>query len=229
MSLPTLLKLRSRLPWGFCHSWCIHCQCASARWRKTAGNLKETRTLKRALELAINIEMGNQNQLKFFGTPAHAVSNQLANTSINKSWNNPRTTTNNFRPAICPNCGYSWSPNRRPKCPARGKICKNCGITYQFAKICPKPKKLIKPKHRVNNVNDASSEAATVGTSATVEEVNQIDSMLQKHNIYDVSSYSDYDDLDDNCVAVSTNDNSLREVETVNLLQVQFGNIKTKH
>ena len=172
--------------------------------------------------------MANQNQLKIFGNPAHAVSDQLANTSINKPWNNPRTTTNNFRPVICPNCGYSWSPNRRPNCPARGTICKNCGDTYQFAKIRPKPKKPITPKQRVNNVNDASSEAATVGTSATVHEVNQIDSMLQKHNIHDVSYYSDYDDLDDNCVAVITNDNSLREVETDNLLQVQFGNIETK-
>ena len=47
--------------------------------------LKETRTAKKALELAINIEMGNQSQLKISGTEVYTVSNQIANTSIKTS------------------------------------------------------------------------------------------------------------------------------------------------
>ena len=42
----------------------------------------------------------------------------------------------------------------------------------------------MKPKPRVNNVDDTSFEAASIGTSATVgEHVNQIDAMILKHSI----------------------------------------------
>ena len=47
----------------------------------------------------------------------------------------------------------------------------------------------LKPKPRVNNVEDVSSEAARVGTSATAEEqVKEIDYMLKKHNIFDANA-----------------------------------------
>ena len=70
-------------------------------------------------------------------------------------------------------------------CPARGKNCKNFGIANQFAKVCRKPKHQIKPKPRVNNVDDINSEAAKVGPSASVgEQANNIDTLLQKHSIY---------------------------------------------
>ena len=193
--------------------------------------LKGTRTPNKALELAINIEMGIHNQLKISGTSANTLSNQLAipsNNSVQKSWNYPTTTTKIFKPSICSNCGYTWSPSHRQNCPARGKVCKNCGINNQSTKVCRKPKNPIKSKPRVNIVGDVPSEAATVGTSATVEDqVNQVDSMLQKHNIYDANCGSDYDNLDNNCVAVIANDENLREVEPVNL-QMQFGNLETK-
>ena len=60
--------------------------------------LKETRTAKKALELAINIEVGIQNQFKISGKGAYTVSNQIANPSINSiqnSWNRTKSTTNN--------------------------------------------------------------------------------------------------------------------------------------
>ena len=64
-----------------------------------------------------------------------------------------------------------------------------------------------------------------MGTYATVEEhIIQIDSKLKKHNYYDANYDSNYDNLDDNCVAVITDDNHLREVEPVNM-QMQIGNI----
>ena len=58
--------------------------------------MKETMTAKKTLELAINIEMGMQNQLKISGTAVYTVSNQKANASINRiqnSWNRPKSTT----------------------------------------------------------------------------------------------------------------------------------------
>ena len=70
--------------------------------------LRETRTPNKALEIAINFERGIQSQLKISGAPTYTVSVQLANPTINsfqKTWNNPRTITNNFKPAICLNFG----------------------------------------------------------------------------------------------------------------------------
>ena len=51
------------------------------------GLPKETRTAKKALEMAINTEMSIQNQLKISGTAAYTASNQAANTSINSVQN----------------------------------------------------------------------------------------------------------------------------------------------
>ena len=47
-------------------------------------------------------------------------------------------------------------------------------------------KQQLKPKPKVDNVDDTISEAATIGTSATaVEQVNQSDKMFQNHGIRD--------------------------------------------
>ena len=40
--------------------------------------LKETRTAKKALEVAMNIEMGIQNQLKISGTPTPTTTNEIS-------------------------------------------------------------------------------------------------------------------------------------------------------
>ena len=154
--------------------------------------LKETRTAKKALEVAMNIEMGIQNQLKISGTTAQTSTNGITSTTVNNvqgSWNRSRPSTNQFvKPTICPNCGYGWSASHRQNCPARGKNCKNCVIVNHFAKVFRKPKSPYKPKHRVNNVDDSVSEAATVGTSTTAaEQVNNIDRLLKQQRIYDAN------------------------------------------
>ena len=76
----------------------------------------------------------------------------------------------------------------------------------------------MKPKPRVNYVEDISSEVATIGTNTTIDEqVNQIDNMLKKHNIYGATYYSYFDELEDNCVAVITNDQTQIEIEQVSV------------
>ena len=194
--------------------------------------LKETRTAKKALEFAMDIEMGIQNQLKISGASVHPTTNEITSASVNNvpgSWNRSRPSTSQFvKPTICPNCGYGWSAAHRQNCPARGKNCKNCGIANHLAKVCRKPKHPYKPKPRVNNVDDSISEAAMVGTSATVtEQVNHIDRLLQKQGIYDANYDSDYDDYDGNYVAAISINSDTREVEPVNL-DVCIGNTKTK-
>ena len=193
--------------------------------------LKETRTAKKALEIAMNIEMGIQNQLTKSGTSGQTATNEIMSASVNNvqgSWNRSRPSTNQFvKPTTCLNCGYGWSTSQRQNCPARGKTCKNCGIANHFAKVCRKPKHPYKPKPRVNNVDDSVSEAATVGTSATAaEQVNNIDKLLQKQDIYDANYDSDYDDYDDNCVATISIKCDTREVEPMNL-DICVGNTKT--
>ena len=194
--------------------------------------LKETRTAKKALEIAMNIEMGIKNQLKMSGTSAQTATNEIISASVNNlkgSWNRSRPSTNQFvKPTSCPNCGYGWSASHRQNRPARGKTCKNCSIANHFAKVCRKPKHPYKPKPRVNNVDDSVSEATTVGTSATAaEQVNNIDRLLQKQGIYDANCDSDYDDYDDNCVATISIKSDTRKVEPVNL-DICVGNTKTK-
>ena len=165
--------------------------------------LMETTTAKKALEVAMNIKIGKQNQLKISGTSAQTTTNEITSASVNNvqgSLNRSRPSTSQFaKPTICPNCSYRWSTIHRQNCPACGKNCKNCGIANHFAKVCRKPKDPYKPKPRVNNVYNFISEAATVGTSTTAaEEVNHIDRLLQKQGIYDANYDSDYDDYDDN-------------------------------
>ena len=195
--------------------------------------LKETRIAKKALEIAMNIEMGIQNQLKIIsGISAQTTTNEITSTTVNNvqgSWNRSRPLTNQFvKPTICPNCGYGWSASHRQNCPDRGKNCKNCGIANHFARVCRKPKHPYKPKPRVNNVDDSVSEAATVGTSATAaEQFNNIDRLLQQQSIYDANYDSDYDDYNDNCVAPISIKSDTREVEPVHL-DICVGNTKTE-
>ena len=114
--------------------------------------LKETRTAKKVLEVAMNIEMEIQNQMKISRTTAQTSTNGITSTTVNNvqgSWNRSRPSTNQFvKPTICPNCGYGWSASHRQNCPARGKNCKNCGNVNHFAKVCRKPKLPYRPKPR---------------------------------------------------------------------------------
>ena len=91
--------------------------------------LKETRTAKKALEVAMNIEMGIQNQLKISGTAIYQTTNDITSSSINNiqgPWNRSRPSTSQLvKPTICPNCGHGWSAAHRQNCPARGMNCKN--------------------------------------------------------------------------------------------------------
>ena len=179
--------------------------------------LKETRSAKKALEVAINFEMGIQNRLKISGKSTHATLNQAPNISVNSnqnSLNRPRPSSNtSAKPTICPNCGYGLSVSHRQNCFGHGKNCKNGGIANHFAKVCRKTKVQMKPKPRVNNVDDTTSEATTIVTSATAgEQLNQIETMFQRHSVYDANSDSYYDEFDDKCVFLISDGGNIREV-----------------
>ena len=143
------------------------------------------------------------------GTAVHQTTNEVTTKSTNNIqslWNRSRPLTSTFtKHTTRTNCGYGWSAAHRQSCPARGKNCKNYGIANHFEKKCRKPKQQIKPKRRVNNVEDTTSEAATVGTSASVgEQVNHIERLLQKRSVYDEIFDFDCDDFDYNCFAANS-------------------------
>ena len=72
--------------------------------------LKETRRAKKGLEIAMNIEMGIQNQPKISGTSAQTTTSEISSTRLNNvqgPWNRSSKSTNQFaKSTICPNCGY---------------------------------------------------------------------------------------------------------------------------
>ena len=132
--------------------------------------------------------MGIHNRLKISGKATPASLNQAPTISVNSiqnSWNRPRPSSNtSVKTTIFPNCGYGLSISHCQNCPALGKNCKYGGIANHFAKICRKTKVQMKPKPRVNNVDDTTFEASTIGTSATAgEQVNQIETMFQRHSV----------------------------------------------
>ena len=50
---------------------------------------------------------------------------------------------------------------------------------------------------------------------------------MQKHSLYDANYDSDYDDFDDNCVAVISDSDNIREVEPLNM-HIKIGNTEKK-
>ena len=102
--------------------------------------LRETVEPAQALRLAVNMELGQGNQLQI--TNSQPASHVNAVTS-QRSFRQPsqRPTTSSFtRPSnqLCRNCGLTWSANHKDKCIARGKTCNNCGLQNHFSRVCPK-------------------------------------------------------------------------------------------
>ena len=174
--------------------------------------LKETVEPDKALAIAINIEMGNLNQLKMNAskTELNSTVNQVQRMRIA---NATPFFTMNTKPTTCHFCGMSWTPEHRNRCPASGKKCINCGIENHFAKVCRIPKDsnyYPKPKPRVNNVEK----------DYQAEDFNQILADFDP----DLESKFSSDEV--NCVVSVSSANFTTSVEAVNL-PVVLGNTAT--
>ena len=147
--------------------------------------LKETEEPPKALEIAIQMEMGAQNQQKLnqnlmSGTTSvnfinsNPVRNRNANgSSTKRDFTRYPTVPQNYQyTSVCMNCGLRWSHNHKQICPANGKKCNNCGIMGHFARKCRKPKKSQNPiqKTKKSNVNqiDQSPEKVMMKNPSTV-------------------------------------------------------------
>ena len=177
--------------------------------------LKETVEPDKAMEIAINIEMGSLNELKMNASKSELNStlNQVQRMRIaNATPFSNRNTTARKKPATCHFCGMNWTLEHQNKCPARGKKCNNYGIENHFANVCRKPKdpgSYPKPRPRVNNV----------------EKDDQTDNVNQILADFNPDLESNYSSDDDNVASVSSADSST-SIEAINL-PVVLGNTAT--
>ena len=115
--------------------------------------LRETVETSKALEIAIQMEMGAQNQQKINQNLMPATNSvNVVNNYLPRNRNaNAQQTRRDFTryptvpqnypySSICSNCGQRRSYNHRQICPENGKKCKNCRIIGHFARKRRKPK-----------------------------------------------------------------------------------------
>ena len=109
--------------------------------------LKETVEPSKALETAIQIEMGAQNQQKInqnLSSTTNSVNivnnyqtrNRKANAQLLKrDFTRYPTVPQNYQySSICMNCGLRWIQNHQQICPANGKKCNNWPLCEKMSK-----------------------------------------------------------------------------------------------
>ena len=152
---------------------------------------QETVEHSKALEIAIQMEMGAQNQqkinehLNLTTNSVNAVNNfQLRNRNANsqsarKDFTRYPSVPQNYQyTSFCTNCGQRWSYSHRQICPANGKKCNNCCIIGNYARKCRTPKRSQgkTPNPPQTNVNQIDN---TAEKSDDEESVNFITSYQQ--------------------------------------------------
>ena len=132
--------------------------------------LRDTVDPERALSIAVNMEMGNQNQQRI----SSSNNNSTANYTINaiQSYNrfrgasargNPtgRVAVNRATIAQCRGCGQAWTTTHRQVCPALGKRCNHCGLSNHFAKVCRKKLNTTRNSRQGNRINNVETADTT--------------------------------------------------------------------
>ena len=170
--------------------------------------LRDTVDPERALSIAVNMEMGHQNQQRISsnnngkGSAVNAIQsiNRFRGTSARGNQSG-RTVVNRASVGQCRGCGQSWTPTHRQVCPAMGKKCNYCGLHNHFAKVCRRKLNTAQntpQKNRINNIETAEiSDQNLSQESPNVYYIN-----------YNEQINSDYDSSDDNYVATVENVNS---------------------
>ena len=92
--------------------------------------LRDTVDPERALSIAVNMEMGQQNQQKISfnnsatGSTVNALQSFNRFRGANVRGNQPgRTVVSRASVGQCCGCGQPWTPTHRQVCPAMGKKC----------------------------------------------------------------------------------------------------------
>ena len=170
--------------------------------------LRDTVDPERAVSIAVNMAMGQQNQQRISsnniatGSTVNAIQSfnrfHGANVRGNQSG---RTVVNRASDGQCRGCGQSWTPTHRQVCPAMGKKCNHCGLFNHFAKVCQKKLNTARNTQQNNRMkNIETAETTDQNPSQESQKVNYIK--------YNEQINSDYDSSDDNSVATVENVNS---------------------
>ena len=168
---------------------------------------RDTFDPERALSIAVNMEMGNQNQQPI----SSSNNNSAANNTINarRSYNrfrgasargNPtgRVAVNRAPIGQCSGCGQAWTTTHRQVCPALGKRCIHCGLSNHFSKVCRKKLNTTRNSRQGNRIHN-------VETVETTEQITNSENRNVNYINYNEQFNSDYDSSDDNNVATVEN------------------------
>ena len=132
--------------------------------------LRDTVDAERALSIAVNTEMGHQNQQRISsnnnnsatGSTINAIQSfnrfRGANARRNQSG---RVTVNRAAIGQCRGLGQVWTPTLRQVCAALGKKCNHCGLLNHFAKVCRKKYNNTRNSRQDNRINNVETAAST--------------------------------------------------------------------
>ena len=150
--------------------------------------LRDTVEPERALSIAVNMEMGNQNQQRISsnngatGSTVNAIQqfNRFCGADVRGNQSS-RAVTNRASVGQCRGCGQIWTPTHRQVCPAMGKKCNHYGLQNHFAKVC---------RQRLNNTRN-TQQTNRINTVETAETSNQ-NSSQENQNV----NYINYNELE---------------------------------
>ena len=169
--------------------------------------LRDTVDPERAVSIAVNMEMGHQNQQRISSNNNNSASGSTINSiqSFNRFCGANARGNQSVRVAVnraaigqCRGCGQVWTPTHRQVCPALGKKCNNCGLLNHLAKVCRKKLNNTgnsRQDNRINNVETA--ETTEQNTHSENQNVNYIN--------YNEQFNFNYDSSGDNYVATIEN------------------------
>ena len=142
--------------------------------------LRDTVDPERALSIAVNMEMGHQNQHRISSNNNNNASGSAINAtqSFNgfRGANARRNQTGRIkinRAVIgqCKGCSQTWTPTQRQVCAALCKKCTHCGLLNHFAKVCQKKlsnTRISRQDNRINNVENSEITEQNVNSEKSL-------------------------------------------------------------
>ena len=130
--------------------------------------LRHTVDPKRALRIAVNMEMGHQNQQRISSNNGATGSTVNAIQSFNRfrgasarGNQSGRVAVNRASVGQCRGCGQIWTTTHRQVCPAMDKKCNHCGLLNHFAKVCRKKLNNARNSRQNNRINNLETAETT--------------------------------------------------------------------
>ena len=142
--------------------------------------LRDTVDPERALSIAVNMEMGYQNQQRISSNNCATGNTVKAIQSFNRfrgasARGHPSSGVAVNRASVgqCRDCGQIWTTTHRQVCPEMGKKCNPFGLLNHFAKVCRKKLTNARTSRQNNRINNVETvETTDQNTSQENQNVN---------------------------------------------------------